>query len=211
MTKYKTRMTSHRALTALSGLALVVGLAGCGGSDNNPLGNPPNVDNPPGTGGQKLSFIYYQKCINPIFLAALQSNINGTITTNTCAASGCHDTVTGTGGAFRLVQSATAVDLSNSANTPAVVRTTDIYKNYYSAHGEVVNGSPTNSKLLAKPMLQGFFHGGGLIFPDASDANVKLISYWISHPVPTGQDEFSSAANVMFNPPDAATGACNTQ
>jgi hypothetical protein len=104
------------------------------------------------------------------------------------------------------------VDLTNPANTPEVIRTSDMYKNYYSAHGEVVNGAPLNSKLLAKPMLIGsFFHGGGQIFAGDTDPNVKLISYWITHPVPTGQDEFSSAANVMFTPPDAATGTCNTQ
>ncbi|RQP25350.1 hypothetical protein [Piscinibacter terrae] len=209
MKKYKTRLTSPRAMAALSGLALATGLASCGGGGGSPLGNPSTIENPPGGGGQKLSFIYYQKCINPIFLAKL-TNPSGAV--NTCSASGCHDTVTGTGGAFRLVPAATAVDLTNPANTPDVVRTSDMYKNYYSAHGEVVNGSPTNSKLLAKPLLIGsFFHGGGQIFSDANDPNVKLISYWISHPVPTGQDEFSSAANVMFTPPDAATGTCNTQ
>jgi len=37
----------------------------------------------------------FQRCINPIFLAL----IPGSGSTNTCAASGCHDTVSGTGGA----------------------------------------------------------------------------------------------------------------
>ena len=36
-------------------------------------------------------------------------------------------------------------------------------------------------------------HGGGLIFPSETDPNVKLIKYWITHPAPLGQDEFSTA------------------
>jgi hypothetical protein len=29
--------------------------------------------------------------------------------------------------------------------------------------------------------------------------------------MPQGQDEFSSAANAMFTPPDPSVGVCNTQ
>ena len=47
-----------------------------------------------------LAFAYFQKCINPIFLAQLQITQNGVTSTNTCAGAGCHDTATGTGGAF---------------------------------------------------------------------------------------------------------------
>jgi hypothetical protein len=54
-------------------------------------------------------------------------------------------------------------------------------------------------------------HGGGVIFASQDDPNAKLISYWISRPMPQGQDEFSTAANSMFTPADAATGACNSQ
>jgi len=208
---FEHRHRRARIAATLSGLTLaVIGLASCGGG-GSPLGNPPDVENPPGVGGQKLSFAYFQKCINPIFLAQLQINIGGTISTNTCAGSGCHDTVTGTGGAFRVVPGATAVDLTNPANTPDVIRLSDMYKNFYSAQGEVVNGSLTQSRLLAKPRLLNVLHGGGLIFPDAQDANVRLISYWITHPVPLGQDEFSAAANSMFTPADPITGTCNTQ
>jgi hypothetical protein len=200
-----------KAAAALSGLTLaVIGLTSCGGG-GNPLGNPADVNNPPGVGGQKLSFAYFQKCINPIFLANLQINVNGVISTNTCAGSGCHDTTTGTGGAFRVVPAATAVDLTLGSNTPDVVRLTDMYKNFYSAQGEVVNGSLTQSRLLAKPRLLNVLHGGGLIFANDQDPNVKLISYWITHPVPLGQDEFSAAASSMFTPADPVTGTCNTQ
>ena len=185
-------------------------VSGCGGGDN-PLGNPAVIQNPPTTGGQKLSFAYFQKCINPIFLARLQINQGGVVSTNTCASSGCHDNTTGTGGALRIVQAAQAVDLSDPANTPAVVRTMDIYKNYYSAQGSTVIGAPQLSLLLRKPLTLNVLHGGGVVFADPSDANAKLIAYWIGRPMPANQDEFSSAANSMFTPPDATTGACNSQ
>ena len=57
----------------------------------------------------------------------------------------------------------------------------------------------------------GVLHGGGLIFPNENDPNAKLIKYWISHPAPLGQDEFSTAAYTMFTPNDPVTGTCNTQ
>jgi hypothetical protein len=199
------------AALSLAAAAAVALLASCGGGGSNPLDNPPDVENPGGTGGQKLSFAYFQRCINPIFLAQLQINQNGVISTNTCAASGCHDNTVGTGGAFRVVQSAQPVDLSNGANTPDVIRTTDMYKNYYSAAGEVFISSPAQSRLLTKPMVNGVLHGGGLIFENLQDPNARLIQYWMSRPMPTGQDEFSTAAANMFTPPDINTGACNTQ
>ena len=186
-------------------------LSGCGGGGSNPLGNPPSVENPPATGGQKLSFVYFQKCINPIFLAQLQINQGGVVSTNTCASSGCHDNSTGTGGALRVVQSAQAVDLSNPANTPDVVRLTDMYKNFYSSQGSTVIGTPIQSRLLTKPLTLNVLHGGGVVFADQSDANAKLIAFWIGRPMPAGQDEFSSAADTMFTPANPSTGACNTQ
>lgn len=202
-----------RALTALGVRALLVGLvtlAGCGG--DNPLDNPPAIQNPSGTTGQRLSFVYYQRCVHPIFLAMLQVNQNGVISTNTCAAGGCHDNTTGTGGAFRLIGNAAPVDVTSPANTPAAIRQTDMYKNFFSSQGEVVFGAPLQSRLLTKPLLLGVLHGGGLIFLSENDPNVRVIRYWISRPVPQGQDEFSiAAAEGMFSPPNVVTGACNTQ
>jgi len=188
-------------LTATHIVPLLAGtvLAACGG------GNPPSVENPPTTSGQKLSFIYFQKCINPVFLAPLKIDQGGVISTNTCASGGCHDTTTGTGCALRLVQSDDEVDVSQAAE---LIRATDMYKNFYSAQGAAVIGAATQSRLLNKPLLQGVLHGGGLIFETAADPNAKLISYWINHPSPEGQDEFSSAGNGLFDP---ATGACKTE
>ena len=79
-------------------VATLAALAGCGGGDN-PLDNPTSVQNPPGTGGRTLSFVYFQKCINPILLTTITSSSG----TSSCASAGCHDNVTGTGGALRVV------------------------------------------------------------------------------------------------------------
>jgi hypothetical protein len=186
-------------------LALV---AACGGGGDNPLGNPPDIVNPPGGSGQALSFAYFQRCINPVLVAQIALPGGGT---NSCAASGCHDNANGTGGAFRTVATAAFVDLTNPANTADVVRLTEMYRNFYSAQGSTVIGSPTTSRLLTKPLVQGVLHGGGLIFADTNDPNVRLLQYWISRPMPQGQDEFSSAAAAMFTPADPTTGTCNTQ
>lgn len=202
-------MMKHKTLSSAALVAAF--LSGCGGGDSNPLGNPASVLNPPTTGGQRLSFAYFQRCINPALLARLQINQGGAISTNTCASSGCHDNITGTGGALRLVQTALTVDLSNPANTQDVVRANDMYKNFYSSQGSSVIGAPLQSRMLTKPLTLNVLHGGGVIFADQNDANAKLIAYWIGRPMPQGQDEFSSAANSMFTPPDPATGACNSQ
>jgi hypothetical protein len=161
------------------------------------------VSNPASTGGQKLSFAYFQRCINPIFFT--------TIANNTCGASGCHDDANGTGGALRVHPNAQVFDLANPANTPDVIRASDMYRNFYSAQGQVLLAAPAQSRLLTKPLVQGVLHGGGQIFPNDQDPNVKLIQYWITHPAPQGQDEFSPATYNMFTPADPNAGTCNTQ
>jgi len=184
-------------------------LSGCGGSGENPFDNAPQISNPAQTSGQKLSFAYFQRCVYPVLQARLQIDINGAVSINSCAAAGCHDNANGTGGALRLFP-ADAVDLANPASTPEAIRATDMYKNFYSSQGETVIGSAAASRLLNKPLIRGVLHGGGLIFSGEQDPNAKLFAYWISRPMPKGQDEFSSAANGMFTPPDAVTGACNS-
>lgn len=198
-------LSLRSGLAAFGAAAL---LAACGGGDSDPLGNPPLVANPPGAPGGKLSFAYFQRCINPIYLAALGG---GGSATNTCASAGCHDNGNGTGGAFRITAAAAALDLADPANTPDVVRSAEIYRNYYSSLGETLPGSPTQSRLLNKPLVRGVLHGGGLIFASADDENAKRIAYWISRPMPQGQDEFSPAANTMFTPADPLTGQCNIE
>lgn len=194
----------------LAAFALAAALGGCGGG-SNPLDNPPAVENPPGVSGQKLSYAYFQRCVFPIFLAQLPIHQGNVSSINTCAASGCHDNVNGTGGAFRVIGNAAVVDFTDPANTPDVVRATDMYKNFYSAQAATVLGSPSESRLLLKPLVQNVLHGGGIVFDDMSDPNAKVIAFWISRPVPAGHDEFSSSANSLFTPPDPINGTCNTQ
>jgi hypothetical protein len=175
-------------------------LTACGG------GNPPDVVNTPGGGGQNLSFVYFQKCVNPALIAQLSLPSGGT---GSCAASGCHDNINGTGGAFRMRESATVVDLA--ATSPDAARLTEMYRNFYSAQGSAVIGSPSSSKMLTKPLVQNVLHAGGQVFANADTPEAKLIAYWISKPMPQGQDEFSTASASMFTPADPATGTCNTQ
>lgn len=196
----------RRSWSACAAAALGAALVACGGG-SNPLGNPSDISNPAVTGQQKLSFEYFQRCVNPIFTTPLTGPSG---TTNTCAGAGCHDTVSGTGGAFRVVPAAQVVDLSDPASAPDLVRASDMYKNFYSAQGEVVMGSVTQSRLVAKPLLLGILHGGGQVFSNDQDPNVKRIQYWITHPMPQGQDEFSSAGNSLFTPADPKTGTCNS-
>ena len=190
--------------------ALAAALGGCGGG-SNPLGNPESIENPPGAGGQKLSFAYFQRCVYPIFLAELPIHQGNVSSINTCAGSGCHDNTNGTGGAFRVVQNAATIDITDPANTADAIRATDMYKNFYSAQAAVVLGSPTESRLLTKPLVQGVLHGGGIVFETPDDPNAKVIAFWISRPVPAGHDEFSPSANNLFTPADPNTGTCNTQ
>ena len=204
-----TKHLLHRCPPALAAVALTLLLAGCGGSASNPLDNPATVTNAATAGGQRLSYAYFQRCINPILVAPLP--IPGSSATNTCAGSGCHASATGSGGALRIVPDAQALAIADPANTADVIRASDMYKNFYSAQGVTVPGSPQQSRLFEKPLLLNVLHGGGQIFADENDPNAQLIAYWISHPMPAGQDEFSAASSSMFTPADPATGTCNIQ
>jgi hypothetical protein len=159
----------------------VLGLVGCGGG----------VSNQEVVGGQKLSFNYFQKCVNPILRTQLP--IPGTTLSNTCAAGGCHDTVSGIGGALRLSAGAADVVVGTPPDT-ATIHATDMYKNFLSAQGQVNFNDPTQSRLLTKPLVQGVLHGGGRVFLSDQDPNVQLIQYWMTHPAAEGQDEFSMPA-----------------
>jgi hypothetical protein len=187
-------------------LVLAALVAGCGGG--SPLDNPADVANPPAEGSRKLSFAYFQRCVQPILEAQLPVTLNGVTTVNSCASSGCHDDTNGTGGALRLRGGAAAVDLTTAAD---LIRATDMYRNFYSSQGEVVFGNALASRLIAKPLVLNVLHGGGIVFDSVDDPNVRILRYWIEHPMPEGQDEFSAAGNGLFTPPDAATGTCNVE
>lgn len=208
----QTQRTQRSAATVrgtVAAAAAVLGLASCGGGGSNPLDNPNTLQNPTLTGNQRLRFSYFQTCVFPVFLKQLPIQFaNGTTAVNTCAASGCHDNTNGTGGAFRVIGNAQAIDLANPANTADIIRASDMYKNFYSAQGEVVFGSTTLSRILAKPMVNGVLHGGGLVFPNAQDPNARLIQYWINNPSPSGANEFSDP-NFGFTPGNPVV--CNSQ
>ena len=188
----RTRRSAAAVRCTVAAAFAVLGLASCGGGNDNPLDNPNTLSNPTLSGNQRLRFAYFQNCVFPVFLKPLPIRFaNGTTTINTCAASGCHDNANGTGGAFRVIPNAQPIDPSNPANTADIIRASDMYKNFYSAQGEVVFGSPLTSRILAKPMVNGVLHGGGLVFETAQDPDARLIQYWINNPSPSGSDEFS--------------------
>jgi hypothetical protein len=199
-----TTLLSHKR-PWLAALAASCGLLACGGG-TGVLDTSAAINNPPLNGGQYLSFAYFQRCVNPVLNARI-ANANSS-TTSTCSSSGCHDNISGAGGALRLVGAAPAVDLAQST---AALRASEIYKNYFSSLGLSRLGAPDQSAMLNKPLVRGVQHGGGVIFVSASDPGAKAIAYWINRPMPPGQDEFSSAANSMFTPPDPTSGACNIE
>ncbi len=186
----RTRRSAAAVRCTAAAAFAVLGLASCGGGNDNPLDNPNTLSNPTLTGNQRLRFSYFQTCVFPVFVKPLPVQIGGATTINTCAASGCHDNANGTGGAFRVIPNAQPIDLANPANTADIIRASDMYKNFYSAQGEVVFGSALTSRLLAKPMVNGVLHGGGLVFENAADPDARLIQYWINNPTPTGSTAF---------------------
>jgi hypothetical protein len=205
------------ALTAAGGSALVVAACGGGAFDN-----APTVQNPAGSAsGQALSFAYFQRCVQPVLNKDLPVRIGSQTSINSCAAGGCHDNTNGTGGALRLTRTAAAVPIAlavppngtvaNGGQTPAQIRTTEMYRNFYSAQGEAIIGDALGSRLMRKPLVQGVLHGGGLIFDTADTPDAKVIRYWINRPMPAGQDEFSDAATALFAGGDVANGACLTE
>ncbi len=206
----RSRRSASGVLGTLAAAAAFLGLAGCGGS-GNPLDNPSTLQNGPLASNQRLAFAYFQYCVFPIFNLQLPIQFaNGQTAVNTCAASGCHDNTNGTGGAFRVIPNAAPIDLTDPANTTDIIRASDMYKNFFSAQGEVVFGSTMQSRILAKPMVNGVLHGGGLIFANAQDANARKIQYWINNPV-NGQSEFSPTTFNMFTPATPSPANCNTQ
>jgi hypothetical protein len=195
-----------QALLAVAGGALLVSACGGGGA----LDNAPTVSNPPGSAtGQALSFAYFQRCVQPVLSRDLTVRLGNATTQASCAASGCHDNVAGTGGALRLNKNAPAIDLASTTLTPEQIRATEMYRNFYSSQGESIVGNPLASRMLTKPLVRNVLHGGGLVFDNPDTPEAKVLRYWISRPMPAGQDEFSAAAAAMFTPPDIVTGQCN--
>jgi hypothetical protein len=184
---------------AAGGALLLALLAACGGS--NPLDNPPDISNGGGVEGDKLSFAYFQKCVDPIVTTNVDPNKN-------CSNANCH-APGGSGGAFRAITAATPISLVPPIDATAA-RATDMYKNYRSAAGQTLIDAPGDSRLLNKPLLNGTLHSGGQIFANDQVTEARTIRFWISNPIPPGQDEFSAANySILFSNGNPVTGTCN--
>jgi hypothetical protein len=204
------RRARARAVAGLPALLCAVLLGGCGGGNNaNPADNPPDIANPTVLSTTKrLSFAYFQRCVQPILEAELPSTVNGVPTMGSCAASGCHDRRSATGGALRLVAGAQFQSFEPNPSNTTQLRQSEMYRNFISAQAAVVPGQPADSLLLNKPLGNGVLHAGGVAFTSANDLNARVMAYWIARPLPEGQDEFSAAGNLLF-PIDVTSGVCN--
>jgi hypothetical protein len=203
--------TAAAGAPAWAAWLLAAVMAGCGGGgDNaNPADNPPDVANPTVLSATKrLSFAYFQRCVQPILEAELPTTVNGVSTVGSCAASGCHDSRNPSAGALRLVRGASFQSFEPNPSNVAQLRQSEMYRNFISAQAAVVPGRPQDSLLLNKPLGNGLLHAGGVSFTGANDSNARVLAYWISRPLPEGHDEFSSAGNLLF-PIDVTTGVCN--
>ena len=120
----------------LAAFALAAALGACGGG-SNPFGNPPSVENPPGVGGQKLSFAYFQKlhlsdlpgaAADPPGQRQLDQHLRR------LGLPRQHQRHRRVLPGHR--RNAAVVDVTDPANTPDLIRATDMYKNFYSARGD---------------------------------------------------------------------------
>jgi hypothetical protein len=143
------------------------------------------VANPPGASGQKLSFLYFQRCVNPVLNTPLPVRIGGNTTTNTCAAGGCHDNVSGTGGALRLLGSAAPVDAS--ALPDARARQRHVQELLLIARGKRGRQSRPEPPAEQAAGAQHTARGRPGLRDGGRPIAAQLIRYWINHPMPAGR------------------------
>lgn len=167
----------------IAGLCLLVTLAACG-----------EVVQTPGASGKTLCFDYYQRCVNRVFD---NTPAYGGVSASSCSASGCHQAGIGPGGAFKINPGLTPLALT----TPAQDRTTQMYANFLSAKGSANLNDARQSFIIKKPLGE-VFHGGGLIFSDATAIGVREFQFWIAQNV---DDEFGAQCPGLFNPPASTT------
>lgn len=139
--------------------------------------------------GKTLCVADFEMCVSPIFDAVIDGRTGQT----TCAAGGCHDQATGSGGAFKIFPHPAA-------------GSTQMMANFFAAKAFANLDSPADSKILLEP-LQGQSsitgsHTGGDIFPDSGDACYSTLLHWISQRV----DEDTSASCGACTAPDV--GSC---
>ena len=206
MTQYRAGLRSHRAWPRSP-----AALGACGGGIE-PASATPRGREPAATpGSQQLSFAYFQKCVYPIFLAQLQ--IQGQRELDQ------HLRRLGLPRQRHRHRRRLSLDRQRAAARPRPTRPTRPTSSaratctrtstrrrarWCSARRRRAACSPSRWCSTCCTAAAG-------LRQRPSDPNAKLITYWITHPVPLGQDEFSSAANSMFTPADPNTGTCNTQ
>jgi hypothetical protein len=169
-------------------LLLVVFAPGCMQQANNA---------PVQGNGTTLCYVDFQKCVNPIFEATLQTS-NGPVS---CSGQGCHETdpstglPTGSGGDFHVYPDA--------STDPSGVK---MQYNFTSARGEANLDDPAASKLLEKPdasgRMLGVGHAGGNVFPTDTDQCHVAIQTWISNRV---SDENDPNSCGFCKAPDLST------
>lgn len=147
------------------------------------------VEQAPGSSGKTLCFDYYQRCVNRVFDDVQMFGALPSATSN-CSASGCHQAGVGPGGALKIHPSEPMV----STTVPAQARMTQMYANFLSAKGSSNLGSPRQSFLIKKPLVE-VFHGGAKIFPDANARGVREYEFWVSQNV---DDEFSAQCATLI-------------
>ena len=121
------------------------------------------------TSGQTLSGVSFDVNVNPIF----DKDIGG----KTCSAGSCHginsNGVPSNGGTFKIYASPSTA--------------TQRRANFLAALGAANQNSPSQSKLLLKPLalgLGGINHGGGdVFFTTGPGSDYDVILTWISSPV----------------------------
>ena len=165
------------------GLCILLTLSACG-----------KVVQTEGGSGKTLCFDYYQRCVNRVFD---NTPAYGGTSASNCSSSGCHQAGVGPGGAFKINPGLPLLVLT----TPAQDRTTQMYANFLSAKGSANLNDPRQSFLIKKPLSE-VFHGGGVIFPDATVIGVREFQFWASQNV---DDEFGAQCPSLFNPPASTT------
>jgi len=130
--------------------------------------------------GSTLCLSNFERCVNPILDAAINSR-TGPVT---CSAAGCHSQASGSGGAFKIFPNPAPGSNESLAN-------------FFAARAFANLDNPPTSRLLQKPDADSVPHAGGDIFPNSSDACHSAIQRWISERVDTENSAACSSCTVV--------------
>ncbi|MFQ5936517.1 MAG: hypothetical protein ACE5LB_08925 [Acidiferrobacterales bacterium] len=149
-----------------------------------------NVEVSDQTTGDTLCFSYFSQCVNPKFDQAIAAPPFLSCSGNGGAA--CHNVAGGVGGTFKI-------------HAFAQTNTSEMEGNFFSAKAFANLSNPSRSLLLRKPLANSDVnHGGGDIFPNASDPAYQEMLRWISLPVqdttPVDAIENPACATLFVGP-----------